>query len=82
MIIQIQLNQLAKWEYNISGDTFVKKYIKFNKEKVSDARVIEKAESFWAKFKHYNHSVLSLYGYADIGNRVILTKMINSGYRR
>ena len=78
-ITNVNLHQLAYWEYNISGEVFIEKWKKFSKG--DKQRAESMANHLWAKFKGYDHSVLSLWGACDPENKKILVKVINSGYK-
>lgn len=80
-ITSAQMTYLSYFEYNIYGETFIKKYIKFAPKSMSKERAISMANHLWSKFKLYNHSIVKLFGNLDKENQRIVIKIINSGYK-
>lgn len=68
------VEHLTYFEYNISGETFKEKFMKFGGEE-------SMANHLWEKFHGYNHSILSSWGALDKQNKEIMIKVIDSGWK-
>ena len=65
-----QIDKLAIFEYNISGEEFKRLYVKAG-------GTPHIADHLWGKFEKHDHSILHVFGYADLENKRLLTKVVN-----
>ncbi len=72
-VSQSDLDALSFYEYNIDGETFMKNFMKAGGDE-------SMAKHLWSKFVGHNHSILPVFGYADLKNKKLLTKTIKMGY--
>ena len=68
------VEHLAYFEYNINGETFKEKFMKFGGTE-------QMADHLWDKFHGYNHSIIKSWGALDLQNKKIMIKVIDSGYK-
>lgn len=64
------IDKLAFFEYNIDGNEFKRLFVKVG-------GTPNMAEHLWGKFESHDHSILHVFGYADLENKRLLTKMVN-----
>jgi hypothetical protein len=64
------IDKLAFFEYNIDGEEFKRLYVKAG-------GTPHMADHLWGKFDSHNHSILHVFGYADLENKRLLTKVVN-----
>lgn len=64
------IDKLAFFEYNIDGAEFKRLFVKIG-------GTPHMAEHLWGKFESHDHSILYVFGYADLENKRLLTKVVN-----
>ena len=79
MVTNNNLKELAYYEYNISGEHFVKMFVKHSTG--DKQRALSMANHIWSKFTGYNHNIVTTWANCDTENRKILVKVINEGYK-
>jgi hypothetical protein len=73
-VTQRDLDGLSFYEYNIDGEAFKENFVKAG-------GTPDMANHLWNKFVSHNHSILPVFGYADLKNKKLLTKTVKMGYR-
>jgi len=73
-ITKATLETLAYYEYNISGEVFIKNFI-------TCGGTDHMARHLWDKFHQYHHKILTLWGSLDNENRELMPKVIAMGYK-